>query len=142
MREILFRGKRVDNGEWIEGYFVKFEWREIPEIYTGWNCYTLTPECHGIEPSTVGQYTGLTDKNGKKIFEGDILKIYPDCDYCEDYSISTVYSYNGVLCVDYRGDDFDSTALGFINDVNDDADFEIIGNIYDNPELVGGESDG
>ena len=142
MREILFRGKRVDNGEWIEGYFVKFEWREIPEIYTGWNCYTLTPECHGIEPSTVGQYTGLTDKNGKKIFEGDIIKIVPDYDYSDDYSISKVYSYNGVFCVDYHGDDFDSTALGFLEDYLPDGDFEVIGNIHDNPEMLGGESDG
>ena len=136
MREILFRGKRIDNGEWIEGYFVKFERREIPEIYTGWNCYTLTPECHGIEPSTVGQYTGLTDKNGKKIFEGDIIKIVPDYDYSDDYSISKVYSYNGVFCADYHGDDFDSTALGFLEDYLPDGDFEIIGNIHDNPELL------
>ena len=142
MREILFRGKRLDNGEWIEGYFVKFEWREIPEIYTGWNCYTLTPECHGIEPSTVGQYTGLTDKNGRKIFEGDIIKIVPYYDYSDDYSISKVYSYNGVFCVDYHGDDFDSKALGFLEDYLPYGDFEVIGNIHDNPELLGGESDG
>ena len=136
MREILFRGKRIDNGEWVEGYFVKFERREIPEIYTGWNCYTLTPECYGIEPSTVGQYTGLTDKNGNKIFEGDIIKIVPDYDYSDDYTISKVYSYNGVICADYHGDDFDSTALGFLEDYLPDGDFEVIGNIHDNPELL------
>ena len=138
MREILFRGKRVDNGEWIQGDIVQFPVHGVVRIVEQEPSYKDAE----VDSDTVGQYTGLTDKNGKKIFEGDILKIYPDCDYCEDYSISTVYSYNGVLCVDYRGDDFDSTALGFINDVNDDADFEIIGNIYDNPELVGGESDG
>lgn len=136
MREILFRGKRIDNGEWVEGYFVKFERREIPEIYTGWNCYTLTPECYGIEPSTVGQYTGLTDKNGNKIFEGDIIKIVPDYDYSDDYTISKVYSYNGVICADYHGDDFDSTALGFLEDYLPDGDFEVIGNIHNNPELL------
>lgn len=138
MREILFRGKRLDNGEWIQGDIVQFPVHGVVRIVEQEPSYKDAE----VDSDTVGQYTGLTDKNGKKIFEGDILKIYPDCDYCEDYSISTVYSYNGVLCVDYRGDDFDSTALGFINDVNDDADFEIIGNIYDNPELVGGESDG
>lgn len=136
MREILFRGKRVDNGEWVYGLLCRVgdTYANIVEKSTEVMCTVLT--------NTIGQSTGLTDKNGREIFEGDILKICPDCDYCEDYSISTVYSYNGVLCVDYRGDDFDSTALGFINDVNDDADFEIIGNIYDNPELVGDESDG
>ena len=138
MREILFRGKRVDNGEWIQGDIVQFPFHGVVRIVEQEPSYKDAE----VDSDTVGQYTGLTDKNGRKIFEGDILKIYPDCDYCEDYSISTVYSYNGVLCVDYRGDDFDSTALGFINDVNDDADFEIIGNIYDNPELLGGESDG
>ena len=138
MREILFRGKRVDNGEWIQGDIVQFPVHGVVRIVEQEPSYKDAE----VDSDTVGQYTGLTDKNGRKIFEGDILKIYPDCDYCEDYSISTVYSYNGVLCVDYRGDDFDSTALGFINDVNDDADFEIIGNIYDNPELVGGEFDG
>ena len=136
MREILFRGKRVDNGEWVYGLLCR-----VGNTYA--NIRRMdTKVLYSVLTNTIGQFTGLTDKNGRKIFEGDILKIYPDCDYCEDYSISTVYSYNGVLCVDYRGDDFDSTALGFINDVNDDADFEIIGNIYDNPELVGGESDG
>jgi uncharacterized phage protein (TIGR01671 family) len=89
-----------------------------------------------VDCETIGQYTELNDKNGKKIFEGDILKIYPDCDYSEDYGISKVYSYNGIPCVDYRGDDFDSTALGFINDYNCDAAFEVIGNIHDNPELL------
>ena len=138
MRDILFRGKRVDNGEWIQGDIVQFPVHGVVRIVEQEPSYKDAE----VDSDTVGQYTGLTDKNGRKIFEGDILKIYPDCDYCEDYSISTVYSYNGVLCVDYRGDDFDSTALGFINDVNDDADFEIIGNIYDNPELLGGESDG
>lgn len=144
MREILFRGKRVDNGEWVEGYLIlkgnqtfisSFPYFVGKVHETSWLEF-----CFGgfieVIPETVGQFTGLTDKNGKKIFEGDVVKIVPDYDYSDDYSISKVYSYNGIFCVDYHGDDFDSTALGFLEDYLPDGDFEVIGNIYDNPELL------
>ena len=135
MREILFRGKCNEtckyNGQWIEGFYGEDDGKPIIAHSTdrgliGYFC----------EPDSIGQYTGLTDKNGKKIFEGDIIKIVPDYDYSDDYSISKVYSYNGIFCVDYHGDDFDSTALGFLEDYLPDGDFEVIGNIHDNPELL------
>ena len=130
MREILFRGKRVDNGELVYGWLCRVgdKYANIVEKYTEVLC--------SVSTKTIGQHTGLTDKNGKKSFEGDIIKIVPDYDYSDDYSISKVYSYNGVFCVDYHGDDFDSTALGFLEDYLPDGDFEVIGNIYDNPELL------
>ena len=145
MRKILFRGKRLDNGEWIQGFLALLgdDYYIAPDI----NAYTsmggrgkgrcmLFGHYYQVLPETVGQFTGLIDKNGKKIFEGDNIKIVPDYDYSDDYSISKVYSYNGILCVDYHGDDFDSTALGFLEDYLPDGDFEVIGNIHDNSELL------
>lgn len=138
MREILFRGKRINNGDWTYGNLI------VTKRLIGTECYVSTQNGmdngksykFSVNPSTVGQYTGLIDKNGKKIFEGDIIKIVPDYDYSDDYTISKVYSYNGILCVDYHGDDFDFTALGFLEDYLPDGDFEVIGNIHDNPELL------
>ena len=120
MREILFRGKRVDNGEWETGLLAiarggcSDERVFIADKMTGY----LTP---AVIPETVGQYTGLTDKNGKKIFEGDIVKFGNntyEIKFIEKYSR---FSGTNARCV------FASFLL---------KNSEIIGNVHDNPELM------
>lgn len=140
MREILFRGKRLDDGEWVYGYYAAFGGKNNRHhvIYTGKFLALpvgegFTPEVYYVDPETVGQFTGLTDKNGKKIFEGDVLR-EPDVVLNGEIQIKG-YSYevamrNGVWCV-LTKDDWD-----FLNSYTKLC--EIVGNIHDNQELLEG----
>ena len=132
MREILFRGKIVDNGEWIEGQLLHFKSSvgrgELAVIVAGceWNnaneWFNLGKRAKVI-PETVGQYTGLTDKNGKKIFEGDIV----------NFSDSLYYIVFADGCFRICRNGKYSYTLHNLHSA-----FEIVGNIHDNPELVKG----
>ena len=139
MREILFRGKRVDNGEWIQGDIVQFPVHGVVRIVEQEPSYKDAE----VDSDTVGQYTGLTDKNGKKIFEGDIIhleysQVFFGGVYFGEYTAEVSYK-EGCFITDgtNNGDEIETPLSGFDND-----EVEIIGNIHDNPELLGGESDG
>lgn len=139
MREILFRGKRADNGEWIEGSLYYDPDLEQSQIY-GFN-YTYNSETgeerecfhHLVDYNTVCQYIGLTDKNGRKIFEADIIKI--DSYICR-VEYSELFAKFYAVYDEFLGNWFDFEGdhcypLGF--------DCEVIGNIHDNLELLKGE---
>ena len=139
MREILFRGKRVDNGEWIQGDLVQFLPHGIVRIVTQEPPYKDAE----VDSDTVGQFTGLTDRNGKKIFEGDIIhleysQVFFGGVYYGEYTAEVSYK-EGCFVTDgiNNGGEIETPLSGFDND-----ELEIIGNIHDNPELLGGESDG
>lgn len=132
MREILFRGKRTDNGEWAEGYYVRITDGKVVvhRIYAGCaesDCGDFYPDWYEVVPETVGQFTGLTDKNGTKIFEGDILKnstgVFTVV-WDNDFSNWSVKNEKGVVCYNLN------TIL-----TDKKRTCEIIGNIYDNPKL-------
>lgn len=149
MREILFRGKRLDNGEWIEGNFYESgisgvfifrnETRKTIDARTGEITLRDEPIPFEVRPSTVGQYTGLMDKNDKPIFEGDVVqwherqfdgKDVPVCD-------AVVYEEGGFAVSAYF---LSNWLLDSIHGNIQLSDVEIIGNIYDNPELIGGDT--
>ena len=128
MREILFRGKRIDNGEWVYGYYV-------PACFGRFPCRpAIVPEPNGewrpieVNPETVVQFTGWSDKNGRKIFEGDIVK-FP----YGTKSMNGKIEYSEEDCIYYLTYKTGRVPFGvFFNDF----ELEIIGNIHDNPELL------
>lgn len=135
MREILFRGKTY-NDKWVQGLLVQMDdhltqIRKLGSDGIGYYDYSIVP-------STVGQFIGLTDKNGKKIFEGDILKIIhkyqsPFDDDTKEYTDITtdvVFFDDEGLCFSYGKSPF----LCVVDNVT--AEYEVVGNIHDTPELL------
>jgi uncharacterized phage protein (TIGR01671 family) len=126
MREIKFRGKRIDNTEWIRGGYIK-RWNGVEyKHYIHDELYE-----YEVDRGTVGQYTGLKDKNGTEIYEGDICN-------CREYECFGKIEWNEdnagfYFYVVVEGGGFDEECLYEYAD-----ELEVIGNIHDNPELLGG----
>ena len=130
MREILFRGKRIDTWTWVEGYYAQVEGKHfvievISEHVVNW---------HKVLPETIGQYTGLNDKNGQRIFEGDLVEAVLPPSLSQPrfvWPIMPVVFYGCTFGLqDYRGN-----AIS-LNSFAPSVTLEVKGNIHDNPELL------
>ena len=129
MREILFKAKRLDNGEWVEGYYAKLGYGNNTKHFIIQNVSLQEDisyfEDIEIDIDTLCQYTGLTDKNGKKIWENDIVVLAGACgrfvckwaNYIAKFIFENDFSSIDFVC--YRGDEI-----------------EAVGNIFDNPDLL------
>lgn len=142
MKEILFRGKHIVNGRWVQGFYFERKNTEgkiieaviIEDMYQQvsngmrYMRSDLHKECFRVDPETVGQYTGLKDKNGTKIFEGDIVE-YNDERGIIEYDEDDGMYYAKIEFTLYDFSTIDSRWL------------EVIGNIHDTPELLEGGAD-
>lgn len=156
MREIEFRGKENKTNKWVygdllsyrnykkpkNGKFIAFFNTNITKIY----------EMHRVNPKTIGQFTGLTDKNGNKIFEGDIITAdyYPFIDNGKQNYVGIIEYIDELSSFEYILQCVNSEKRGISNGINEELegnedliceDFEVIGNIYDDPELLEVEDD-
>lgn len=152
MREILFRGKRMDNGKWVEGSLLKVTINgKTAHLIFGDNFSLVGNDVKAlshalVDPATVGQYTGLTDKNGQKIFEGDVVSIedgefwvfsFGNCGGVQNVAHEVGYtgfhlsplSPSAIHNRDYGQRDDPAYYLNAIG-------LCVIGNIHDNPELL------
>ena len=137
MREILFRGKRLDNGEWITGDLWNMPYSDLGVSIVNFFIDTGTTGGLRVIPETIGQYTGLKDKNGKKIFEGDIIRTHFNLDDVTQEPFVVTWNeekamFEGVKPIKMVRDYLKTFSFfpeqRFI--------YEVIGNVTDNPELM------
>lgn len=141
MREIKFRGKSIETGEWVYGYYVYTHDRHriIYEDYEGFYCE------EEVDPETVGQYINLKDKAGREIYEGDILNLktrkhngsFFDLEIETIYKQSVIEWWQSHSNIGYRLRDAKGKTMMIKPSSLNTMEAEVIGNIYDNPELLG-----
>ncbi len=141
MRELLFRAKRRDNREWVEGLpsygpdgkitelecLKKASGEEIPEI-----------EYIEIDPGSICQYTGLTDKNGRRIFEGDVVS--DGIENLFKVTYSEVFQFH-FICISSKHHKDLTGGISDLYTLHKNYKLEVVGNIFDNPELLEGEQE-
>ena len=138
MREILFKAKRKDNGEWVEGSLLVLDdgsYRIATSCLVGDVENILTVCAYDVDPDTICRYIGLTDKNGNKIWENDIVK---DVEFGEDMAVVEYGAFNCSCCDGVYGWTFNPTGRYRVCDIRDTSMVEVIGNIFDNFELLKG----
>lgn len=135
-REILFKAKRIDNGEWVEGYYQKrFDLDGSEQHLIFWSKSYTVWEYAEIDPDTLCQYTGLTDKDGKKIWENDILRGHGN----DDDLAKVVFGEFNVIDVETH--EKVDRVIGWHTkvietDVLSKCEYEVVKNAFDNPELL------
>ena len=144
-REILFKAKRIDNGEWVEGYYRRIPCMGMLEHYIMPRNPKNRMEQYAIDPDTICQFTGLTDKNGQKIWENDILRGYQypyRSDGNDNYFAEVTWFENCPAFGIYTFKNPKSNVCGisegnteFMENWNSE-DWEVIGNIFDNADLL------
>ena len=150
MREIKFRAKRIDNGEWLEGgilHQTDYYGDKVDKYFIIDGTYTVDydiGEAFEVDENTVCQYTGLKDKNGKEIWENDIVCFQFDNDNCTLPYTDTKKRYGKIFFSDYRASFAIAMGRNGSKSMNNDLykyvqcgnRVEVIGNIFDNPELL------
>ena len=124
--EKIFVDDRWIKGEWVYGYYIRYGWTHQEKDYIV-PLYASDLYAKEVIPETVGQYTGLTDKYGKKIFEGDIVNFKTTAYYFKNCRIKYRSCYGRYCAIDNHGYEYP---------MDETFEYEVIGNIYDNPELM------
>ena len=167
LRRIIFRGKRCSDGKWVYGFYVesKYSWQGhkphrswiVPNAISNGGFFNILGR-YAVKDETVGQFTGMTDKNGVKIFECDIVKrisvnsdssLYYDCGVVIFDNGNASFKLSMYKCVfDGRNiglsEDDNDVTCNFVTNVvydgqtpqEDEYCYEVIGNVHDNPELL------
>ena len=133
MKQILFRGKRIDNNEWVYGFYFERLTDSIKHCYIKYETWDEGFVTYEVIPETVGQFTGICDKNGNKIFEGDIVHFY-----------DTEWTAGGIATVDFESGKWKInghytaklSSMVWLDLYQTGFEYEVIGNIYDNPRLL------